>query len=423
MSAAPGAAAAAAIDTLHRFIVERVNVGIFTVGPRMEIRQWNRFMELNSGRREDDLLGKGLFECFPELPKSWLERKIRGVFILKNFAFISWKQRPYLFRFRHNRPLTGGVDYMAQDCTLLPVKDAAGEVQAVCITIFDATDVLLDVRKREELELELRHAQKLEAVGRLAGGIAHEINTPIQFISDNLHFMGEAMRDLAGLLKRYGELRGAVKSQKAAPAAAALLEEAEREIDLPYLLDNVPGAVERSIEGLNRVAAIVSSLKEFARPDVKDQTPSDLNQAIRNTLTVSRHEYSGVADVETDLAELPLVTCHPGEINEVLLSIIVNAAHTIADAVTGTAQRGKIRVRTSRSEAEVVIAISDTGGGIPEAIRDRIFDPFFTTKDVGRGSGQGLAIARSVIVDKHHGSLTFDTKLGQGTTFFIRLPA
>jgi signal transduction histidine kinase len=163
-------------------------------------------------------------------------------------------------------------------------------------------------------------------------------------------------------------------------------------------------------------------LKEFAHPDQKEMMPVDLNQGIRSTLAIARNEYKYVADVETDLGDLPLVTCHGGDINQGILNIIVNAAHAIGDVVKGTDERGRIIVRTRHEDTTVVIAISDTGAGIPEPIQSRIFDPFFTTKEVGLGTGQGLAITRSLIVEGHGGELTFETEHGQGTTFFLRLP-
>jgi two-component system NtrC family sensor kinase len=166
----------------------------------------------------------------------------------------------------------------------------------------------------------------------------------------------------------------------------------------------------------------VRSMKEFAHPEKKEKSPVDLNQAIQNTLIIARNEYKYVAELETDFGTLPSVSCLGGEVNQVVLNMVVNAAHAIGDVVQGTERKGKISIRT-RCEGEMVeIAISDTGSGIPPEIRGRIYDPFFTTKEVGKGTGQGLAIARNVVVDKHGGSLTFDTEVGRGTTFFIRLP-
>jgi signal transduction histidine kinase len=275
---------------------------------------------------------------------------------------------------------------------------------------------------RSRIELELRQAQKLESVGRLASGIAHEINTPIQFVSDSVHFVQDSIADLASVLAKLQAVKSSVLAGTDALEAAREANEAEESADLPYLFENLPPAVARALEGLDRVATIVRSMKEFAHPDQKQMTSVDLNRAVQNTIAISRNEYKLVADIETHLDDLPLVLCHAGEVNQVILNIIVNSAHAIEDVVKGTERRGRITVGTHRDDGDAVISINDTGGGIPEKIREQIFDPFFTTKEVGRGSGQGLAISRSVIVDKHHGQITFETVLGQGTTFHIRLP-
>jgi signal transduction histidine kinase len=261
----------------------------------------------------------------------------------------------------------------------------------------------LEMEHRMRVEVELRQAQKLESVGRLAAGVAHEINTPVQFVSDSIQFVREGVGDLFGAVDKLEVVHASVP-------------------DLPYLVEHVPKALDLALDGLGRVATIVRSMKEFAHPDSAHMAPADLNRAIENTLTIARNEYQAVADVETELGELPRVHCHVGELNQVMLNIIVNAAHAIADAVRGTGSRGCIRVRTHRDGGDVVITVADTGTGITEDIRNRIFDPFFTTKDVGRGSGQGLAIAHSVVVGKHRGRLTFETEPGRGTTFFIRIP-
>jgi len=282
--------------------------------------------------------------------------------------------------------------------------------------------VALDMREQKQLEVELHQAQKLESVGRLAAGIAHEINTPIQFVGDSVHFAKDAMTDLARLIEAYQAALRAITEGAPAAEAGAQLARIEDEIDLPYLQENVPKSLDRVLDGVGRVATIVHAMKDFAHPDQKEMVPVDLNQAILNTLTIARNEYKYVAEVVTELTDLPQVTCHPGEVNQVILNVVVNAAHAIGEIVKDSDRRGLIRVSTRSEGDDVLVTISDTGGGIPEAIRDRVFDPFFTTKDVGRGTGQGLAIARSVVRDKHGGELTFDSEPGKGTTFLIRLP-
>ena len=287
--------------------------------------------------------------------------------------------------------------------------------------------VALDLRERKRLELELRHAQKLEAVGRLAAGIAHEINTPVQFIGDGIHFLQGAFQDLLALIGHYRTLLEASGGAQA-EALLTAARQAEEQADLEYLAEQVPKALDRTLDGVSRVAGIVRAMRDFSHPDRSTKAPADLDKAIQNTLTVARSEYKYVADVETDLVELPPVPCHLGELNQVILNLVVNAAHAISDALgpqgRERGERGLIRVRTAllRQANAVEISVSDSGCGIPESIAERVFEPFFTTKEVGRGTGQGLAIAHSIVVEKHGGTLTFETELGRGTTFFIRLP-
>ena len=279
-----------------------------------------------------------------------------------------------------------------------------------------------DITGRDEAELELRHAQKLESVGRLAAGIAHEINTPIQFVGDNTRFLQDSFGGLGSLLAKYRELRDAAEPGAVRAELVAGVRKLEEEADCEYLLEEIPKALSQTLDGVTRVATIVRAMKEFAHPESKEMAAADINQALQSTLTVARNELKYVSDVETDFCDLPPVVCNVGDLNQVFLNLLVNAAHAIAEATKGQGGRGTIQVRTRSEENSVLISIRDTGAGIPEAIRGRIFDPFFTTKEVGRGTGQGLAIARAVVVDRHKGALTFESEVGKGTTFYIRLP-
>lgn len=279
-----------------------------------------------------------------------------------------------------------------------------------------------DITERKKLEMDLRHAQKLEAVGSLASGIAHEINTPIQFVGDNLRFLQDTFASLESLLKKNEEIVTAATRDHAGCTAIEEMEQAAAEADLEYLMEETPKALNQSLEGVARVATIVKAMKDFAHPEQNNKLAANLNQALTSTLVVARNELKYVADVETDLGDLPPVKCHLGDLNQVFLNLLVNAAHAIAEVVDGTGEKGTIRVRTRQNGGHVRIEISDTGCGIREDIRGKIFDPFFTTKEVGRGTGQGLAISRSIIVDKHRGTLTFASEVGHGTTFVIELP-
>jgi len=288
------------------------------------------------------------------------------------------------------------------------------EVVVEYVTEHDGSRSLIlnarDVSERRRLELELRHAQKLESVGRLAAGIAHEINTPIQFVGDNVRFLEESFADVltlvAAVRERFGD-------------SDARISELLRDIDVDFLLDEVPAAVRQTLEGIDRVATIVRAMKAFGHPGTEAKTLADLNEMVADTLVVAAGEVKYIADVETDLAELPLVSCHVGDINQTLLNLVVNAAHAIEAAGRG---RGTIRVTTRRDGDEVVIEVADTGTGVPPEVADRLFDPFFTTKEVGRGTGQGLSLARSLVVDRHQGSISFSTEIGVGTVFSVRLP-
>lgn len=282
-----------------------------------------------------------------------------------------------------------------------------------------------DINERKALQGQLLQAQKLESVGQLAAGIAHEINTPTQYIGDNVRFLKDAFQDLKSLLSEYEQTLHTASNGALSSAAIQELAAAVKRADPAYLLDEIPKAIDQTLEGVSRVAKIVGAMKEFSHPGSKEKSPQNLNHAIENTITVARNEWKYVADMATEFdPDLPPIPCLLDEFNQVILNLIVNAAHAIGDVVNkGGPQKGKIKVQTSNCIAWAEIRVQDTGSGIPKSVQSRIFDPFFTTKAIGKGTGQGLAIARSVIVDKHGGSIHFETEEGKGTTFIIRLPS
>ncbi len=265
--------------------------------------------------------------------------------------------------------------------------------------------------------------QKLESIGRLAAGIAHEINTPIQYVGDNVRFLGDSFGSLLALVDTY---RGLVSSMDDAISDAIRddLAAAEKDADLECLLVEVPDALSESKQGLSSVAEIVAAMKEFSHPGTKEKLPADINHLIKNSITVARNSWKNVATLETDFDEgLPMVNCLIGDLNQVILNLIVNAAHAIEEAnVNSPGSMGLITIRTRRKDTQVEISISDTGVGISRELHKRIFEPFFTTKPVGKGTGQGLAITRSVVVEKHGGSIALESEEGKGATFSIRLP-
>jgi signal transduction histidine kinase len=277
---------------------------------------------------------------------------------------------------------------------------------------------------RKMMEVQLRGAQKLESIGQLAAGIAHEINTPTQYIGDNVRFLEASFGDLKEIHQWYEKIRLAIKHNAPVAELMVEMESCMRRVDPGFLMAEIPRAIEQTLEGVDRVAKIVRAMKEFSHPGTEEKTPVNLNKALETTLTVARNEWKYVARIETDFdPDLPLVPCLPGEFNQVILNLVVNAAHAIAD-VTGAdgKTKGLITASTRRCGEWAEVRIRDTGSGIPENIRHKIFDPFFTTKPVGKGTGQGLAMAHTAIVDRHQGTLTFETEVGVGTSFIIRLP-
>jgi two-component system NtrC family sensor kinase len=294
--------------------------------------------------------------------------------------------------------------------TLTRFCDGAGQATGI-------VGIARNIGEQKTRDAEVHQESKLESLGRLSAGLAHEINSPIQFVGDNARFLEEAYVELIRVVEVYRGLLdtanpiGWMERQER-------VREAEAGIDFDYLQKEIPSAVEQTLEGIERVSTIVRAMKTFSHPGHKDQVPADLNEAVGATVTVARHQIRDVADLRLDLAELPPVKCNIAELNQVFLNLIVNAA----DAVGETGRRGLITVATAVDGEDVVIRITDTGGGIPDDVRSRMFDPFFTTKDVGRGSGQGLPLVRGVVQEGHGGSITVQSVLGEGTTFTVRIP-
>jgi PAS domain S-box-containing protein len=319
--------------------------------------------------------------------------------------------------------------------SLRPIFDATGQLSHAVGIGADITAKREEARKKQELQdqlvremqerermvLELQLSQKLESVGRLAAGIAHEINTPIQYVFDSVHFLRSAYEDLNQLLDGWHRVLDTLPEQ---PEYAELRAEIARLMelhDIDFARAEVPKAFERTFHGIERVTTIVKAMKEFAHPDSDEQSPADLNHALQTTLLVASNEYKYHARVLTEFSELPAVTCNIGGLNQVFLNLLVNAAHAIQDAGKDLTT-GEIKISTSLEGDAAVIRISDNGCGVPPEHLSKLYDPFFTTKDVGRGTGQGLAITHSILVDKHGGDISVSSRVGVGTEFVLRLP-
>lgn len=279
--------------------------------------------------------------------------------------------------------------------------------------------------KEATLETRLFQAQKLESIGQLAAGVAHEINSPMQFVNDNMEYLSDCTRNLFVILDAYQDNLSPNAGQKSWQERKADISRLLEETRFEYMRGQVPQAIDESLEGIQRVITIVRAMKEFSHPGTTAKVSTDINQALRSTAAISKNRWKYCADLEFDLADnLPDVKALPSELNQVFLNLVVNASDAIASKVgEDSGEKGLITLRTYSEAGHVVIAVEDTGCGISEEIRHRVYDPFFTTKEVGKGTGQGLAISHDIVVNKHGGKLDMQSTPGVGTTFFVKLPA
>lgn len=411
----------------------QLNAGIIIIDPQHRVCFWNRYMEIHSGVPATQIMGNDLFEAFPDLPKPWLVKKIKGVFLLKNRAFTSWEQRPFLFKFANTRSITGGTECMYQNSTFSPMADANGGVGHVCITLFDATEIAasqmqLEAKKEllfqekehqkklnkqlEDAQNQLLQSEKMAAIGQLAAGVAHEINNPIGYVNSNIGTLSNYVDNLLDLITVYEKFDPFLtKNEK----AKNIITQCKEKIDLAYLKEDLAQLIRESKSGLDRVKKIVQDLKDFSHVDQGEWQTVDLHKGIDSTLNVVNNEIKYKAEVVKQYGDIPEVECLASQINQVFMNLLVNAAHAIKE-------RGTITIRTGCGiDDGVWVEIEDTGGGIKPEHINRIFEPFFTTKPVGSGTGLGLSLSYSII-EKHHGRLEVRSEVGKGTCFRVWLP-
>ena len=374
-----------------RTMIDLIPAFIYAKDARSRFTACNKMVASRMGTTPEEAIGKTDFDFYP--------REMAEKFFADEQALLK-SGKPLLDCEERGLDTVTGTERVIVT-SKIPLHDANGNVTGIVGTGFDITD-------RKAAEERMASSDRLESIGRLAAGVAHEINTPIQFLNDSVSFVREGVQELLDYIDKLH---------------AALPQRPTGDDDIDYLREELPPAMTRMADGLSRIAVIVRSMKNFSHnAEQQAMGEVDLNAAIASTLVIARSEYKDCADLETEYGEIPPVVCHGGQINQVVLNLVVNSAHAIHDLVKKNGGRGRIGVKTSVDGKQVVIEISDTGGGIPEGIRARIFDPFFTTKEVGRGTGQGLSIVRNVIVKGHGGQLDFDTEIGKGTTFYVRLP-
>ncbi len=302
------------------------------------------------------------------------------------------------------------------DYIVSPVRDENNNISGATLIFRNLTEYRLQQAKKI-------HGMKLESIGELSAGIAHEINTPIQFIGSNIAFLNDAFTDVIDIINEYRKLLGNVKEIGKFEDIVTNISELEEDADIEYLEEEVPKAIEQTSHGVERVSELVLGLKGFAHSaDNEEKEKANINQIINNTLIVCRNAYKYVANLEKQLDEIPEIRVHHGDIGQVVLNLVVNAAQAIEENRENPNDMGTITVLSECDDQSITIKISDTGGGIPEKVSERVFDPFFTTKEVGKGSGQGLAIARNIVHEKHGGELSFEANDGLGTTFVVKLP-
>jgi len=389
-----------------RSIMDNLHIGVMMISPQMGVLQLNKQMRT-------------------WFPQSLIEADASNLhdFIREQKQELAFADFSTWALFAHGKAQEATAKFRTADgerifrIVVNPIFDDGGAITAAVGLFEDITEKLL-------LERELNQTQKLEAIGQLAAGIAHEINTPVQYVGDNMRFLSDSFQEITDICALNKQLCQALKNGEPTEELLSTLDTAICQHDLPFLLEEIPKTIDQSMDGINRVGAIVRAMREFSHPGSEEKVLVDINHALDNTLTVSRNEWKYLAKAETDFApDLPMLRCLPGEINQVFLNIIVNAAHAIADVTDGGRKgKGVIRLSTRIHNQWMVIRIGDTGGGIPAEVQHRIFEPFFTTKKIGKGTGQGLALARNVVVDKHQGKLHFETEPGVGATFVIQLP-
>ena len=371
-----------------------------------KILLWNSKAEMVFGKNQSEVLGSPLQQCGVE----WEWDKIAGGISASRNA--NQPTRVEGIRFQRS---DGEERYLG-----MTINHLGGDRDC----IFGSTIIGADITDRRKLETQLQQSQKMEAIGQLAAGIAHEINTPTQFVGDNTRFFQDAYEDLIQIIREYEKLIEKAKSGSLNRELITAAEEHIENMDLAYLEEEIPVALEHTLKGVDRITKIVQAMKIFSHPGLLVKQPTDINSEIEKAITITRNEWKYAAQMKTDFdLNLPDVPCYRAELNQVILNMIVNAAHAIEEAKEeNVSQLGTIHISTYRKGNWAKIRISDTGAGIPEDIRHKVFDLFFTTKGPGKGSGQGLAISHSVIVEKHKGTLNLESRVGKGTTFIIGLP-
>lgn len=390
-------------------IISAISSILITLNQELEVLRWNEAAEQVFSLKAEEAKGKKI----TQLPLSWDKELLDQALGQSR----DYRKRIHTDNIQYSKP-DGSNGFLG--LTIHPMLGtSSNEAQGFVI-------LATDITRKKVFESQMVHSQKLEAIGQLAAGIAHEINTPVQYIQGNITYLQDTWNDILELLKKYSALILGLQQGKSDPQLLEEISALQEALDLEFLAEDIPQALKESLEGVERVTKIVKSMKDFSHPGEQEKAPTDLNKALESTITISRNEWKYHCDLTADFApDLPLVPCFRDEINQVFLNIIVNAAQAIKEKIEERGEegeKGQIHISTKATNHYAEIRIKDTGKGIPPEIQDRIFDPFFTTKGVGKGTGQGLYLAYDIVTNKHQGQLSFESIPGEGTTFIIQLP-
>lgn len=416
---------------LHLQLNNRLPLGVCVLDADYKIKYWNEFFADRTGFSSEQAQGLNLLEMFPA-QANYLRKKIHSVFVLNNASFSYWEHQPHVFPFSTSRPITGAETLMFQNIEFLPLDVEEGVVQSVCLLLQDVTELAsyfqaeqaLSVRlEQEHAELkalneklsmaqsQLLQSEKMAAIGQLAAGVAHEINNPIGFISSNMQTMQDYGARLLKLVAFYEKIVGKIGTDN----TRAIQQDMQQRLQFDFVRQDLPELLSESVEGIERVAAIVKNLKSFSHVDNADWQYTSLVDGLENTLKIAANQLKYKVEIHREYEDsLPDVYCQPMQINQVFLNLLVNAAQAMAHG-------GHLYLKVWLQEQQVCLEFRDTGSGIAPEHMKRLFEPFFTTKPVGSGTGLGLSLSYSII-KKHQGDILVQSELGVGSRFTLVLP-
>ncbi len=382
------------------FILDSVPDVVITCSQDLLIKTVNSSCQELLGYRQEELVGSRLIELISGLSER--ERAFaQDIFVLNDIAL------------RKSDGATIEVELRGR-------RTCFYDQPMLVIIIHDISERKAAERMKDKVYRQLHESRRLEAIGALASGIAHELNTPIQFIGDNVTFIGLSLDKIYRSYKNYDALKTECERQNILHSHVELINSYNEGIDLGFLSKEIYAAMQETMDGIKQVRDIVLLMKEFAHPGTGAPEATDINLVINGALTICRSRTKNIVSVDTDLApSAPLIMCRKGQIQQVLMNLIINAVEAMEEKDMKT---GRVQITTKMGEAVLRIEICDTGPGIPYELRDKIFDPFFTTKRVGKGTGQGLALSKDIVVKQHGGRLFLDNRLGFSTSFVIELP-